>query len=98
MRAAGLDPESPTVRTAVFGQQVQDFLHGPIGDFLIKRAETQLHQLIERLKDANPDDPFAIVKLQAEIKYLEGFERWLGDAVQEGLTAMAIIDGEDIDA
>lgn len=98
MREANLDPESPTVRTAVFGQQVQDFLNGPIGDFLLRKAEKRLERLVETLKRINPDQRTDIVRAQAEIAHLERFEQWLGEAVQDGLTAMAIIDGEDLDA
>jgi hypothetical protein len=98
MKEANLDPENPTVRTAVFGQVVQEFLKGEIGDFLIRRAESKLAALTERLKKIQPDKALEIAALQAEIRFLEGFEAWLGDAVREGLTAAAIIDGEDIDA
>jgi hypothetical protein len=96
-RPLGLDPEDPLVRQAVFGQEVQDFLRTPIGDFLIKRAETQLAQAIEKLKTVPPELSGSIAKLQVEIQFLERFEGWLGEAVQAGLTAVAIIDGE-IDA
>lgn len=95
MRPAELNPQDPIVRSAVFGQQVQDFLKGEIGDFLIKKAEARLAWLLGKLKVADPDNPYAIAKLQAEIDHLERFEAWLGTAVQEGLTAIAIIDGED---
>lgn len=96
-RALGLDPEDPLVRTAVFGVEVQDFLRGPIGDFLLKRAEQRLDLLIGKLKNEDPSSSSKILALQAEIRHLEMFEGWLAEAVQAGLTAVAIIDGE-IDA
>lgn len=94
MKAANLDPEDPAVRTAVFGQEVQDFLHSPIGDFLLNRAETQLQAAIDKLKKINPEDTTGILSLQTKIELLETFESWLGDAVVEGLTAIQIIEGE----
>jgi hypothetical protein len=95
MRPANLDPNDPAVRTAVFGQEVQDFLHSPIGDFLLKRAEAKLEQAISKLKKINPEDATGIITLQNEIELLEAFESWLGDAVVEGLTAIAVLEGEE---
>ena len=94
MKAAGLDPEDPLVRQAVFGVEVQDFLRGPIGDHLIKRAEDRLAALTRQLKRQDPAEPTKIVLLQAEIRHLEQFEGWLAEAVQAGITATAILDGE----
>lgn len=81
----------------MFGVEVQDFLRGPIGDFLLKRAEQRLSRLIEELKRVDPGQTLKVADLQAEIRHVEGFEAWLGEAVQAGITAIAIIDGE-IDA
>jgi hypothetical protein len=95
VRAANLDPNDPAVRTAVFGQEVQDFLHSPIGDFLLKRAEAQLAMAIDSLKSVDPGSIPKVMQLQERIRLLEAFESWLGDAVQEGLTAISIIEGEE---
>jgi hypothetical protein len=96
-RPVGLDPNDPLVEQAVFGVEVQDFLRSPIGGFLLKRAEDRLSVLLDALKKQDPEEPTKIVLLQAEIRHLEKFEGWLAEAVQAGLTAVAIIDGE-IDA
>lgn len=96
-RPVGLDPNDPLVEQAVFGVEVQDFLRSPIGGFLLKRAEDRLAVLLDGLKKQDPLEPTKIVLLQAEIRHLEKFEGWLAEAVQAGLTAVAIIDGE-IDA
>ena len=50
----GLDPNDPTVRQAVFGRQVEDFLSTEIGQFLIQRAVTQEEEAIEELIEAEP--------------------------------------------
>ena len=94
MRPLGLDPDDPLVRQAVFGVEVQDFLNSPIGSFLLTRAEARLANLIEGLKKIDPAQSVAIGAIQAEIRHLEQFEGWLAEAVQAGLTATAIIDGE----
>lgn len=95
MRQLGLDPEDPLVRQAVFGVEVQEFLRGPIGAFLLKRAEDRLSVLLGKLKQVR--EMAKVTELQCEIRFLEKFEGWLAEAVQEGLTATQIIDGE-IDA
>lgn len=98
MRQLGLDPEDPLVRTAVFGVDVQEFLRGPVGTYLLNQAETRLAELMDRLKKVSPVTHSGdILAIQAEIRFLEKFEGWLAEAVQAGLTATAIIDGE-IDA
>lgn len=94
MRAADLDPENPTVRAAVFGVQVQEFLQGSIGSFLISKAELRLQALVVKLKRHPAHDSMAIAILQAEIKHLELFESWLGDAVQSGLMAQAELEAD----
>lgn len=95
MKAANLDPEDPAVRAAVFGEQVQDFLRSPVGSYLLQRSEQELAEHLYRLKKASPADAAGIAKLQAQIEVLEGFQNWLAEAVQAGLTAIATIDGEE---
>lgn len=95
MRAANLDPNDPLVRAAVFGEKVQEFLRSDIGDFLLKRAETELTAAINSLKSVDPMQMTTVIILQERIRQLERFETWLGDAVQEGLTAISVIEGEE---
>ena|ERR1700679_1746890 len=91
-RALDLNPNDPLVRTAVFGVEVQDFLKGPIGDFLLKRAEQRLSVLLGKLKVTR--EMSQVTELQAEIRHLEGFEGWLAEAVQAGLTATQMLEGD----
>ena len=95
MKAPNLDPNDPNVRTAVFGQQVQDFLKSDVGDYLLKHAERELAATIEKLKRIDPMLHAEVGRLQVKIQILERFEGWLGDAIQAGLQAIAIIDGEE---
>jgi hypothetical protein len=96
-RPLGLDPNDPLVQTAVFGVEVQNFLEGPIGSFIMNRVRVRLAQLEKDLKKVDPFQPTTIVRIQTEISYWEQFAGWLGDAIQAGHEAVAIIDGE-IDA
>lgn len=95
MKPLDLDSNDPIVRTATFGQQVQDWLKEPVGDFCLRQAERELHQAVESLKTIDPSDRMGITRLQERIRFYEHFEAWLGNAVQEGLTAISIIEGED---
>lgn len=94
MKQLGLNPQNPMVAVAVFGQQVQDFLTGPIGSYLMTRSETRLAILIKELKEAPPVDHSLIQSLQIEIRYLENFQAWLGDAVADGLLAIKQLEAE----
>jgi hypothetical protein len=95
MRPANLDPNDPQVRIAVFGEQVQEFLHSPIGDYLIKQAERELQDAIDQLKAVDPTQVQSVTLLQIQIQQLEKFESWLGAAVQDGLNAIRAIDNEE---
>lgn len=83
-----LDPTDPRVDWASFGCQVEDFLKGPIGDYLIKKAQEQSAQAIEKLKVVSPEDPNAVRTLQNEIQVAESIVRWLGEAVHVGQMAL----------
>lgn len=98
MREVNLDPDDPAVRSAVFGKQVEEFLQGDVGGFLIRQSEKALTHLTDQLKKVKASDTEAIIRLQCRIEFLERFQIWLGSAVQDGLTAQRIIDGEEDDA
>jgi hypothetical protein len=86
-----LDPEEPTVAIAVFGQQVQDFLQSDIGDYLLKKAAQQEEAAVEAvlqcvLKGTPP--PEAVVM---QLAHARKFQEWLGQAVENGLQALALM-------
>lgn len=90
-----LDPDDPRVKTAVFGKQVEDWLHTEVARFVIERAEGLLEQAIEELKGADPANATGIIRLQERIRMLEAFELWLMGAVQDGHTAIEQIDSQE---
>ena len=94
MRPPDLDPNSPTVRVAVFGQQVKDFLESPVGDYVVQRASAERTKAIEGLKTVNPFSSEDVLKLQLEVRWAEHFLGWLGAAVQDGQNAESQIEGE----
>lgn len=83
-----LDPADPRVDWASFGRMVEDFLHGPIGDYLVKKAEEQASEAMEKLKVAPPEDINTIRTLQNQIQVAESIVRWLGEAIHEGQMAL----------
>jgi len=83
-----LDPADPRVEWASFGRMVEDFLQGPIGDFLVKKAQEQSADAMDKLKVAAPEDPNAIRTLQNQIQVAESIIRWLGEAIHEGQMAL----------
>jgi hypothetical protein len=95
MKAPNLDPNDPAVRTAVFGKQVEEFLASDIGAYLVDQARFQLEQAELRLKSVDAFDGPAVLRAQLEVRLYEQFTGWLGHAIQDGLTAVRIIDGEE---
>ena len=85
----GLDPNDPTVRQAVFGRQVEDFLSTEIGQFLLQRAVTQEEEAIEELIEAEPGQDQT--EIRSRIRMARQFRSWLGEAVQAGLEAMELL-------
>lgn len=83
-----LDLNDPRVEWASFGRMVEDFLQGPIGDYLVKKAEEQSAEAMEKLKVTPPEDANAIRTHQNQIQVAESIIRWLGEAVHEGQMAL----------
>lgn len=90
-----LDPEDPTVRLAVFGKQVEDFLSSEIGEYLIKRAQSEIETVVEKLKKVNPRSIRTIQGLQNQIKVCESIVGWLGEAIQSGSSALQAVEDEN---
>lgn len=82
-----LSADDPTVRTAVFGKEVEHFLESSIGTYLLQCAREQSESATERLKHADPFEPEKIVALQMKINIADSIIGWLGDAVAAGLQA-----------
>lgn len=61
----------------------------------MNRVRQKIERLTESLKTADPFKPVEVVSIQAELRVWESFAGWLGDAVQAGLTAETMIEGEE---
>lgn len=77
-----------------FGIEVEAFLCSKVGQYLIQRAEGEITDALEALKEVAPDDAPAIRIMQSQIKRAESIQYWMAEAIQEGLNnAKLLIDG-----
>jgi hypothetical protein len=86
-----LDANDPTVRSAVFGKQVQDFIETELGAYIVKRAETQANRANEKLKTCAAWRTRRIRDLQNQIAVAESIIVWLADAINSGQQATDIL-------
>lgn len=83
-----LDPGDPRIEWATFGRVVEDFIKGPVGEYLVKKAQEQSDGAIEKLKVVSPEDPSAIRAIQTEIQVAESIVQWLCEAIHAGQMAL----------
>lgn len=76
------------MRWATFGRQVEDFLSGPIGSHLVRKAQEQSQSAIDKLKAVDPEDAKAVRALQNQISVADSIAGWLGDVIHEGQVAL----------
>lgn len=65
-------------RAIDFGFQVEAFIQGEIGQYLVKRAEGEVAQAVEELKQVNPHEYQAIALIQNRIRVAESIQYWRG--------------------
>jgi Tfp pilus assembly pilus retraction ATPase PilT len=84
-----LDPQDPTVRAAMFGKQVEQFLSSDIGQYLVERANEQAEAAIKELLVVDPTATELIRATQNRVKVSDSILSWLRDAIQMGEQAQA---------
>ena len=89
------DPE--LINRAQFGKQIEAFWSSRIGEYLAARTKELYTTANEALKSVDPHDWKAVQALQNDIKVAEMFDKWLSEAVQNGLQALEILIGDDDD-
>jgi hypothetical protein len=82
---------------AGFGKEVELFWGSGIGQYLRNRAQECYSEAIQSLKSVDPTDTRAVIKAQNEVRVAEMFEQWLSQAVLDGLKALELLQGEDLD-
>lgn len=83
-----LNPDDPNVRLAQFGRQVELFLEGDIGTFLIERARSQMTSAMNDLKVVDPYESKEVQKCQNRIVVAQTIIEWLGEAIAAGHESM----------
>lgn len=86
----------PVVKTAVLGQQAEDFLNDPIGSYLLKQSRSDEAEAMEMLKKHDPHDWRGIQALQNRIAVAENFQVWIGIAIREGAQALNQIEESQV--
>lgn len=86
--------DDPLLERAVFGKEVENFLHTRIGKYLVRRAEEEAEEATERLKHTAAWRTRRIRELQNQIQVAESVQQWLADAVMDGIQAKNLLEGE----
>ena len=79
---------------AHFGKEVELFWSSRVGGYLQDRARECYTAAIRELKTVDPHDTKKIMSLQNDIWKAEEFEKWLSEAVLDGLKSLEILEGE----
>lgn len=90
-----LKAKQETLAKVSFGIDIEAFLQSKIGRYLIQRAEADLNQALQGLKEVNPFDNEAIRLLQNTAWRAESVQQWLADAIQDGWNAEKILTDHD---
>lgn len=80
-----------------FGQQVELFWSSRIGGYLQSRARSMYTAAIQDLKAVDPTDAKSVMRLQNQVWLAEEFERWLTEAMMDGMKSLEILEGVDTD-
>lgn len=73
---------------------MEDFINGPIGTFLVRKATEQSQLAIDQLKTVDPEDIKLVRALQNKVTVAESILGWLGDAIHEGQLALEALKEE----
>lgn len=80
------------IAKAVLGKQVEEFFASDIGRYLVSRVANQRQDAINGLRDCHVSDVAEMLKHQNQLRQAEYFCDWLGEAIQEGLHSIELIE------
>lgn len=83
------------METVKFGIEVEAFLEGKIGRYLVERARREVAEAQEALATVVPSDTQEIIRLQNQVFRAKSFESWLAEAVAEGWNAEAQLRSQE---
>lgn len=90
-----LDPEDDRtrlIRLASFGDEVDDFLRGNVGKYVLQCAQAEIDDAMKEFKTFDVSNVEGVRKLQNKIAVGESVRGWLIEAVGAGLQALDILE------
>lgn len=79
-----------------FGIEVESFLSGKVGSYLIKRAHKEIDEAVEELKRVDATDASLVQQIQNKIWRAESIDEWLAEKVQEGWNAEEQLRSQEV--
>lgn len=84
--------------TVGFGLDCQQFFDSPIGKYLKHRAEQDVEDGVEALKEVDAADTNKVRQIQSDIKRAESFMYWMAEAINAGKEAATqLLEAEQSD-
>ena len=69
------------------GFSFEDWINGPVGKYLVLRAEAERLDRLEQLATVDPHSAASIASIQQRIAVLDSWQQWVADAITEGRQA-----------
>ena len=85
MNDAALDQAA--LRVVALGMDVEHFLNGPIGCYLIERAEAARSSALDALAHCDPENAASVRTFQNQVQVVDMLQQWLADAITEAQNA-----------
>ena len=82
---------------AMLGEQLDAFLASDVGRYLQTRAQRAYNAAVEEFKRCDPAHADEIRRIQSDMWKAEAFMGWVTQGIQEGLSALKIIEGVEDD-
>lgn len=90
-----LSADDPVVEAAIFGKEVENFLQSNIGKHLVRCADEQQEDAVEKLiSQAHEMTHEQILAVQSDIKRAREIKDWLAQAIIDGVQALNMLEGE----
>jgi hypothetical protein len=83
------------IERAIFGEEVHNFINSTIGQYIVKRAESEEQEALKKLRTCDPENAGKIREYQNEAAVAEHIVTWLKEAIQDGVKALQIIESRE---
>lgn len=80
---------------AVLGKQIDEFWDSAIGQYLLGMALRDYNKALEEFMECDTTDYKTVCRIQSDMKRAASFREWLSLAIDEGIKAINIIQGND---